>query len=169
MATAGAGLLPNDGTITVADGAALTYTFVYEDGDYSISGLKRNQKSIVVGKDRGDNAWFRESEDEDIEISFSCQAIALLGDGTTAMPSDVFLRKGVWAAATSTLPSSVSDTYACKITWTGARTAFGATNNTSVIAKYCHVEMAFSEGVPGKLTFKVIARKYSTDYLTLAG
>lgn len=173
MAIASTGLLPNDGTILISDGGLLTYTIAYEDGDYSISGLRRNQKSIVVGKDRGENRWFRESEDQDLEISFSCQAIALLGDsasgGSTAMPSDVFLRLGVWAGATSTLPSSTGDVYAVKIRWTGERTNFGASADTYVECKYCTCEMAFSEGVPGKLTFKITAHKYSNDYLVIAG
>ena len=169
MAIANTGLLIEDGTITIQDGAALTYTIIFEDGDLQINGLRRNQAAIVVGKDRGRNAWFREGEDQDFDISFSCQAVALLGDGTTATPNDVFLRKGVWAAAVSTLPLTTGDVYALKLTFTGERSNFGATSDTTVVAKYVTWEVSFSEGVPGKLSFKGTGHVYSNDYLTITG
>ena len=169
MAVASTALLIEDGTLKINDGAALEYTIQFEDGDLQINGLRINQAAPVVGKDRGRNAWFREGEDQDFDISFSCHAVALLGDGTTAMPTDVFLRLGVWAAFTSTLPSATGNLKTLKLTFTGNRTAFGATANTTLVAKYVSFEVAFAEGVPGKLSFKGTGHVYSNDYLTLTG
>lgn len=169
MAIANTALIIEDGKIVITDGAALSYEIIFEDGDLQIGGLRKGQVAILVGQDRGRNAWFREAADQDFDFSFSCTAVAMLGDGTTANPMDVFLRKGVWAAATSTLPSSTGDVYALKLTFTGERTNFGATADTTAVIKYATSEISFSEGVPGKLSIKGIGHVYSTDYLTITG
>ena len=170
MAIASTGLLIQDGKIVITDGAALSYEIIFEDGDLQINGLRQAQRAIVVGKDRNRNAWFRQAEDADFEFTFSCYVVALLGDGTTANPMDVVLKKGVWAAATSTLPSSTGDVYALTYTFTGERTNFGATADTTAVIKYGTAEISFAEGAQGgKLTIKGIGHVYSTDFLTLTG
>jgi hypothetical protein len=169
MAVTANPLVPVDGTLLINDGAALSYTIVYEDGDFSASNIKKGQKAVVAFRDRGATYSVREMEDEEIEFSFSAHAVALLGDGTTAMPTDVVAKKGVWAAATSLLASTSGDAYLLKLTFTGERSNFGATNDTTMVLKYCHCTIDFAEGSPGKFSVKGKAFIISTDYLTLTG
>lgn len=170
MANATVPLIPADGTLTITDGAALSYTIVYEDGDFAVTGLKKGQMAHVVGKDRGIPVWIRDTErDESIAFSFSCHAMAVVGDNTTATIGDIIMRLRVWAAFTSTLPTAGGDTYCVTLTFTGERTNFGATADTTMVLKYCHLTGDFSEGIPGKWSIKGEAFCYSTDYLTATG
>ena len=162
-------MIPADGTIKIEDGAALSITIQYEDGDFAASNLSKDQKSVVAFKDRGKTYAVREVEDVDIDGTFTCHAIALLGDGTTAMPTDAALRLGVWAAATSMISAAQGNAYLLKVTFTAERSSFGATSDSTMVLKYCRVVVDFSEGVPGKLSLKLSAFPLSTDYLTLTG
>lgn len=170
MSVASTALCSMDGAIVLTDGAALSLAIQIEEGNLQITGLRHKQRAPIVGKHRGRNAWFREGEDQDFDVSFDATVVALLGDGTTAMLTDAFLRLGVWAAATSTLPSSTGDLYTLKLTFTGTRIAFGATANTTAVIKYLSGELSFAEAMNGgKLSFKGTGHVYSTDYLTLTG
>lgn len=162
-------LIPADGTITITDGAALTYTIVYEDGDFSMTGLMKSQMTLQAFKDRGITYSVRQTEDSNIEFSFSCHAISVLGDGVTATPSDVALKLGVWAAATSKIAVTQGDAYLLQVKWTGERTNFGSTADTTATLKYCSLALDFAEGLPGKLSIKGTCFPISTDFLTLTG
>jgi len=169
MALATTPLVPKDGTIVFSDGAALTYTLVYEDGDLQVSDLKESQWVTQVFKDRGIPYSARDVErDEAIEFSFTAHAIGVVGDNTTATIGDVVMRLKVWAAATSTMPASTGDVYTVQLAWTGERTDLGATADTTLTLKYCRLSMDFAEGVPGKISVKGRAICYSTDYLTVS-
>lgn len=162
-------LIPADGSITITDGAALTYTIPYEDGDFAMDGLEANQKSVVAFKNRGKTYSVRETEDVDIGFSFSAHAIAALGDGATAMLSDVALKLGVWAAATSKITGAQGNAYLLQVKWTGERSIFGATADTTVTLKYCRLVLSLAEGIPGKFSIKGTCFPLSTDYMTLTG
>lgn len=169
MSNAAAPLIPADGTITFTNGV-LTYALMYESGDLQASGLKKGQFSQAVFKDRGVPYAVRDTEvDESIDFSFSADAICIVSDGTTATLGDVILKQKVWAAAASTLPTAAGDAYCVTMTWAGLRTTFGATNNSGLSLKYCHLEMDFAEGIPGKLSVKGKAFCYSNDYVTYTG
>lgn len=170
MSVASTALLSMDGAITLSDGAALSLGVQIEEGNLQISGLRHKQRAPIVGKHRGRNAWFRAGEDQDFDVSFDATVVALLGDGTTAMLTDAFLRLGVWAGATSTLPASTGDLYTLKLAFVGSRIAFGATADTRAVIKYLSGELAFAESATGgKLSFKGTGHVYSTDYLLLTG
>lgn len=170
MALASTPLCPKDGTIVFTDGAALSYTLVYEDGDLQVSGLMEGQWETETFDDRGIPTSSRDvRRTQAIEFSFTAHAIAIVGDGTTATLGDVVLRQKVWAAATSTSPASTGDVYTTQLAWTGERTDLGATSDTTLTMKYCRLSMDFAEGVPGKLSVKGRAFCYSTDYLTVNG
>lgn len=165
-------IIPNDGQLVISDGAGspLTYTVVYEDGDFSYSGVKKGQKAVQKFQDRGrDYAW-RETSDEDIEVSFSCHCVAFGGDGsTTTTPNNVFEKTGTWASATSMLPAAAgggsSGVWAVKLVFTAERSNNGATADSTVTFKYFHCEdISFTEGSPSKLSFKGKVLNYSTDY-----
>lgn len=163
-------VIPADGILTVTDGAALSYTVVYEDGDFSVSGMTHSQKAVAVFKDRGATYAVRETEDQEIEFSFSAHLITLRGDGTNAGLEDVVNKKGVWAAATSTLPTANGgfDTYLLSVKWAFERSNYGDTvGDRSVTLKYCRLTLDASEGVPAKISIKGTAYCISTDYLTV--
>lgn len=169
MAVATNPMIPADGALVITDGAALTYTIIYEDGDLSITGLTKGQMQMVSFKDRGITYSVRETEDQDIEFAFSCHAIALLGDATTAMPTDVVLKLGVWAAATSKISAAQGNAYLLQLKFTAERSNFGATADSTATLKYCQMTIDFSEGIPGKLSIKGKCFPLSTDFLTLTG
>lgn len=173
MARASIPMIPKDGTILINDntGTPLALTIQYEDGDFAVTNIKASQLAVQGFKDRGVTYSVRSTEDENIEFSFTAHAIAFRGDGTTADIGDVVLRTSVWAAAVSMAGSTAAlgDAYLLKVTFTGERSNFGATSDTTCVLKYCHLTMDFSEGVPGKFSIKGTLFPLSTDYLTVTG
>lgn len=168
MANAANPLIPVDGSIVITDGAALTFTLNYEDGAFQVSGLNgQNQKSFVSFKSRGKTYAVRAVEDVDIEFSFTAHAVGIISDGTTAILGDVILKKGVWASASSKLPTASGDAYLLQVRWTGERTAFGASADSVLTLKYCALTMDFSEGVPGQISVKGTCYPISTDYVSI--
>ena len=162
-------LVPVDGKLVITDGGALSYEILYEDGDFSASNIKKAQKAVVAFRDRGATYAVRETDDEEVEISFTAHAVAMLGDGATAMPMDIVARKGVWAAATSKLATTAGDGYLLQVQFTGERTNFGATADTTLTLKYCNLALDFSEGIPGKFSIKGKAFCISTDFISVTG
>ena len=160
-------LIPRDGKLTVTDGSTLTLLLLYEDGDFQVSNLTEAQMSIIAFKARGKTYSVRKVEDQNIDFSFTCHAIHIIGDGTTATIGDIVLKLGAWAAATSKLPTANGDAHLVQVAWTGERTAFGATNDSGIAMKYCSLTMDFSEGVPGKISVKGTLFPISTDYLVI--
>lgn len=167
MANAANPLIPVDGQLTITDGAALTFTVAYEDGDFQVTNLNSSQKTRQAFKNRGKTYSVRDVEDQDIEFSFTAHATHIIGDGTTAVLGDIILKKGPWSAASSKLPAANGDSYLVGVAWRGERTNFGATNDNVITLKYCSVSVDFAEGVPGKLSIKGTAFCISTDYLTI--
>lgn len=163
MANAANPLIPPDGQLVITDGAALTFTLPYEDGDISISGLTKGQKAVQKFTTRGRGYAVRETEDQDVEISFTAHAVGLKSDGTTALISDIVNKIGVWSGATSTLPAAAGDAFCVTCTWTGERTSYGASADAYLRLKYVHFDEDFSEGIPGKISVKGTA--YVMSYL----
>lgn len=170
MSLAAVPIIPRDGVLTIKDGAGtpLTYALPYTDGDFSMSGIVEDQSAVQSFKNRGRTYSVRKTEDQDLEFSFTCHCHALLGDGTTAGLYDVLAKKGVWAAATSTLPAASGDVFCVTLVFTAERSNFGATSDVSVTLKYCHMSGDFQEGIPSTLSISGTAYSLSTDYLTIA-
>jgi hypothetical protein len=167
MSNSAVPFIPADGSLTITDGGALTFTLLYTDGDFQVTGLSAAQKSAQEFKTRGKVYSVRDVEEQSMEFSFTAHATQILGDGTTATLADVILKKGPWIAATSKLPAANGDTYCVQVAWTGERSTFGATADNVVTLKYCHLVLDFAEGVPGKLSVKGTAYTISTDFRTL--
>lgn len=163
-------IIPRDGTLTIKDGAGTPLSFVipYTDGDFSLSGLVEDQSAVQSFKNRGRTYSIRKTEDQDLEFSFTAHAHAVLGDGTAAAFYDVIGKKGVWAAATSTLPAANGDVFTVSVTFAAERSNFGATSDVSIILKYCHLSGDFQEGIPSTFSISGTAYSLSTDYLTIS-
>lgn len=165
MPLASTPLIPNDGVIVITDGAALTFTLNFEDGDLSFSEIAEGQKNYEMFFHRGRFYGARKTQDSPVEVSFSCHAVGFT-DAAQASILDVVRKGGLWAGALSTLPIGAGDLYCVRLTWTGERTNFGGTADSSAVMKYFHPTAAFSEGTPGKFNIKGVLLPYSTDYLT---
>lgn len=166
MALAAVPIIPRDGVLVIQDGAALSLTIAYLNGAIKISGLNATQRTKQWFKSKGSTYSGRDVEDQEFSFEFTADAVHFMGDGTTATLFEAIMRKGVWAAAASTLPASAGDIYTLKGTWTVNRTNFGATSNNVVVAKYVQFDMDFSEGVPSQFSLKGTGAIFSTDYLT---
>lgn len=175
MAISASPIIASDGVLTFTDGAALSFTLMYEDGDLQVSGLKKDMMTQVVFKDRGIPYAIRDTEREEaIEFSFTCHLIAVVGDGTSALIGDVIKRQKAWSAATSTLPAAAgggtNGTYTVQMAWTAERSNFGATNDTGLTLKYCHLSEDYADGLSGaKISVKGRAFCISNDYITFTG
>lgn len=169
MSLANAPIIPRDGTLTIKDGAGTPLSFVipYTDGDFSLSGIVEDQSAVQSFRNRGRTYSIRKTEDQDLEFSFTAHAHAVLGDGTSAGFYDVIAKKGVWSAATSTLPAANGDAFTVSITFAAERSNFGATTDVSVILKYCRISGDFQEGIPSTFSISGTAYCISTDYLTI--
>lgn len=164
MALAANPLIPNDGVITINDGAALAFTLDYEDGDLAFSEISEGQKNYEMFFKRGRFYAARKTQDSPVEVSFSCHAVGFT-DAAQASILDIVRKAGLWAAASSTLPIAAGDLYCVKLTWRGERTDLGGTADSSVVMKYFHPTAAFAEGTPGKWSIKGVLLPFSTDYL----
>src|SRR4051812_14622247 len=92
-------IIPRDGVLTLADGAALSLAISYLRGEVKWTGLNASQKSKQYFKSRGTLYAGRDVEDQEFGFEFTADAVHFMGDGTTATLFEVIMRKGVWAAA----------------------------------------------------------------------
>lgn len=168
MSNANTPIIPKDGVLHILDGAGtpLDFTVLYDGGDLSFSGLNQGFSTRQIFMSRGVPYSVRDTELKPIEFTFTCDAVHILGDGTTATIYDVLMKKAPWASATSTLPTTRGDTYCLTFKFTAERSNLGATADNTVTLKYCFFEMDFAEGIPGKWTIKGTMIPYSTDYYT---
>lgn len=166
MANAATPIIPRDGTLTVADGAALTLAIAYHNGDLKMSGLNAYQDEHEFFMSRGEIYGGRRSQKKVVDFTFTADLVHLLGDATTATLFEAIMRKGVWAAATSTWPAAAGDAYTLKFTWAVERTNFGGAGDNTVVAKYVQCDIDIEEGVPSKISVKGRIIPHSSDYLT---
>ena len=150
-------LIPN-GTLDVADGAALTAQMLYEDGDLSISGLQKGDYNVEGFMDRGDFYAFRQIDQKTYSVSFSCHATEI-SDATETQPlMDIMLREGAWGGGTSVITTG-SDIWAVELTYTANTSGAtgGEAGQTIVINHFIPQDVGFAEGNPAKFTVSGIA------------
>jgi hypothetical protein len=138
-----------DGSITITDGAALTYTVVFESGDFSVSGLLADQKETTAYMDRGDLASLRYTNQTFPSGSFNAH-FADLSDGTDQTLVDALTQGGSWAAATSTLGAN-AEVFAVKLLLTIEGTDHGDTADHTISLDDCVCSVDFAEGDPNSI------------------
>lgn len=155
MADAAVPLIPRDGTLVLSDGAALTLTVLYTDGNLKIGNLSQGNYVVQAFKDRGTAYSLRGVEKQEITVSFDCHAVMTVG---ASSPLEAIRKTGTWASATSTTPiaNGGSEVHTVQAVWTGERSNFGATADASVTIKKIRFTGSFSEGTPGMLSFEGI-------------
>lgn len=166
MSLAATPIIPRDGVFTLYDGGVLSLAILYMGGALKITGLNASQKAKQTFMSGGTMYAARDVDDQLFGLEFVADAVQFLGDGTTATLFEALMRKGVWSAATSTLPAAAGDVYCLKGIWTVNRTSFGASANNTVTAKYVQFDVDFGEGSPSQFTVKGQGYPYSTDFLT---
>lgn len=165
MTTGGVIKGSQDCRITVADGAALTWSSDnLFTGEVSISGLNRKMRSVDVAQARGRFTGARSAGFEPITFSLTFQLANYSGSTTaagstnTATPQDVFGRTGTWAAATSTLGAAYggSDVHAVDITLILEGTDLGDSADHTITYVGCvpRIDLAISTA-PGSWTVPI--------------
>ena len=136
-----------DGTVTIADGAALNMTLNYTGGDFSVNGLVQGQTEVAKYMNRG--AFFSARKTTQTFPTFSFTAILTdVSDGTNKTLQDAFLKLGAWASAQSTLGVN-ADVYTLNLTWTIEGTDHGDPADHEVVMGNCRVtDLSMSEGDP---------------------
>lgn len=170
MSNAANPIVPKDGILTITDGTGtpLSFEVAYEDGDFQVGPLMPGQWRRQEYKDRGVPYAVRKVEKMSIPFSFTCHAVGIIGDGSTALIGDVALKLGVWASAVSKIAAAAGDADLYQLVWTAERSSLGATADSSVTLKYCEFTIDIAEGDPTKINVTGIGYALSTDFLTVA-
>tara|TARA_R100000808_G_scaffold21968_1_gene47612 strand:+ start:933 stop:1403 length:471 start_codon:yes stop_codon:yes gene_type:complete len=132
--------IPRDGTITVEDdsGTPISYTVLYEDGDYKGPEMMEDQSDIAEFYDRQELYAIRKTQRKSAAFSFS----AHLTDVEGWKLKDAFSKTGAYSSGVST-SASYGDVWTVKVTWTDG--------TLSQVLPHCHGKVTFSEGEPGKV------------------
>ena len=164
--------VPKDGILTITDGTTptpLSWEVMYEDGDFKVGKFRKDQMQLAKFKDRGKTYAVRETEDDDVQWSFTCHLVATT-DSSSGTPLDVARRTGAWTAAKSTLPTSAgggptgTGAYTIMIAWTAERSNFGGSADAGIALKYSSIVIDdVAEGVPGKFSISGEDFNISTD------
>jgi|TARA_R110002110_G_scaffold16328_1_gene71036 hypothetical protein len=151
-----------DGTLVVADGAALTHTVLYEEGNFSASGLVSGQKEVAAYMSRGDLASLRHTNQTFPSGSFTIH-LADVSDATDSTLIDALTKQGSWSAATSTLGAS-AEVYAVSLALTIEGTNHGDSADHSITMDDCHCSVDVAEGDPSSVSVSFTC--YGTVTLT---
>jgi hypothetical protein len=165
-----------DGVLTIKDGAALSLAIPFTNGDFKgagwNAGITSGRTAMQEVTDffaRGKYIGSRYTKGKILEFSFTSHMTALLGETGDPTLMDAVLRKGDWAAPSSTVPAARGDVMHYTLEWAVERTDFGATNDRKVTMKYCEVTLDPAEGDDGSTwTVNVRAKPYSTDSITFS-
>ena len=97
-------VVPRDGQLVVSDntGTPISYTIVYEDGDFSIDEVQEDYANTASMKDRG--IWYneRKTDEQDLNFTFTCH-VTHFSSATDGSPLDAVLKKGKFASGVSVL------------------------------------------------------------------
>lgn len=108
-----------DGTITLSDGTAgtpLSLVIAYEEGNFSLGPLSKDQKEISKYYDRGSLCSARATQDTHPQVSFSAYMVDV-HDGTAVTLVD-FLNAGTAGASSCVTTYANGDIFTIDIVWT---------------------------------------------------
>lgn len=137
-----------DGTVVGLDGAALTYTFVYDPGDVKIAGLGKDLYEIQKYLVRGELASVRKGNRR-----FPTFSLTVYQTDFTEGPLPMLMKSGAWSAATSTLGAS-ADVWAFALQLTIEASDLGAAHDHRITLDDCVGTVDFAEGDPNAFTIQ---------------
>lgn len=161
-------MLPPDGTLLITDGAALSFTLAYEDGDFSADDLRQGGKEAIIVYDRKVPYSLRGNGTPSIKGKFTAHALVFT-DSATGNILDVVRGAGLWASFTTTAPSNSGDLKTVTMRFTAERSDFGASTDTYVQYKYVYLKAGFAEGEPGKFSIEFEAIPFASDWISVSG
>jgi len=138
----------SDGTITLKDGTGtpLSVTVKFDNGDFSVDGLKAKLRETNPYQHRGVLSSVRHTTRTFPTGTFTC-SMSEFTSATANSVSDAVLKNGAFAAAVSTLGAN-ADVYTLDIVITEEGTTFGDSLDHSFTLEDCEISMAYNEGDP---------------------
>jgi len=143
-----------DGSLDISDGTTPTpvsLSIPFTIGDFSLSGLSKDQTDVKAYKPRGSLQSIRQGEDTEPTGSFSCQ-VADYSDGTDGTVFDFVMGAGSYSGNAST-SADIGDVYTCDLVWTVEGTDLGDAADHTLTLTDCHIVMDVGEGEPNTLSF----------------
>ena len=139
-----------DGSIRLADGAALTFDVTFEDGDFKIDGLQQSLVDIAAYEDRGEFGTLRKTKRKYPTFSFSC-VLTDVSDNTDKNLLDAVMKTGAFAAGVSTT-STKGDVWTLDLRLTVEGTDFGDGSDHAILLTDCAMTASAAEGDPDKIS-----------------
>ncbi len=150
-----------DGSLTISDGtgAPLSITVQFDQGDFSITGLKAKLAETTAYETRGSLRSVRHTTRIYPTGSFTCY-MAEFSESTVGTVADAILRNGtVWSAAISTDTGGANaDVYLVNLSFTAEGTNFGDSADHTFGMEKCECTIDFSENDPN--TFSIAFTVY---------
>lgn len=141
-----------DGSLVLSDatGTPITLTVPFEQGNFTISALKKALRETAAYQSRGVLIGVRHTNRTFPTFSFSA-VMSSFTSATSNSLSDAILRNGAWAAAVSTLGAN-ADVYTLKATFSVEGSNFGDSSDHSFALNDCELSLDFAEGDPNVFT-----------------
>lgn len=137
-----------DGTLTIADGAALTFAIPYSNGDFAFDGLSDKWAEVSAYETRGTFNNLRHTTRTYPTGSFSVKMTEFT-NVTTGVLTDALAKNGAWNAATGTLGTGLP--YTVNLTFAVEGNDFGDGADHSVVFTKCRCTFGFAEGDPNTI------------------
>lgn len=163
-----------DGTITFSDGTGtpITGSVIFDEGDFSVTGLLPEQTEYTSYLSRGQPGGaysHRKTNWVAPKFSFSCKMTDLT-DATEKLILDACRKTGAFAAGKSTLADD-ADVWTLEIVWTIESSNFGDAADHVVTIPYARItEFSVAEGDPNMFSISgdCLAKSAATDCITFA-
>lgn len=139
--------VPRDGTITITNGDATTYTVAYESGDASFN-LDKAERIVIY--DRSTIVGLRAGNDPVPSISFSCH-LRELADSTEDTILDFVYQTNNSSAATSTGGTGFEQ-FLVTVEFQANMSSLGGSNTKATFEKVL-LTASVSEGNPDSIAF----------------
>lgn len=145
-----------DGSLVISDGTGtpLTLTVPFEQGNFTVSGLKFKLRDTVAYQTRGVLSTVRHTVRNFPSGSFSAMMSSFTSASANSL-SDIVLKNGFYASAISTLGAS-ADVYTLKLAFTVEGTNFGDSADHSFSLGDCECNLDFAEGDPNLFTISFV-------------
>ena len=142
-----------DGTLLIADGTygtPIQINVSFDNGDFSISGLKAKLAETTAYESRGQLRSLRHTTRVYPTGSFSCM-MAEFSEATTGTVADALLKNGAFSAAVSTKGAD-ADVYCVSLSFVCDGTTHGDASDHSFTLNDCECSIDFAEGDPNSFT-----------------
>ena len=157
MAISAAPKNSRNGTLTLTN-SARTWTLLYTQGDFSVSGLQEGQTNVEAVQNRGRHHALVYTTQTYPEVSFG-GTWTDISDGSAVTALDIITKIGSCAGDDGSI--SAQSPYAVDLLWTGEGTDMGDPSDHSLALTACRLLMDGSEGMSTN-TFSVSGVCYGT-------